>query len=366
MWLYVPTSCQSAPGPEDSISASDSPAQILARSVTWNGRHSRSQTWSQRFKRVSWTMLLFGAILPPSTATRSVERWIGLLAASRASRIALPVSDKGPTTNGTCGPTPPESSGKSDPASSFWRTFQESQGITTSASGQSYEEWVTQLRKDYSRRLKSAHRIFGNDSLSWATPTAQPSASQGDAEWNGACYRRPDGSKVSTVLTHQTMNWPTPTTAPEAPNQGSNIKDGGYRTLVEASQELWPTATVSTGAYAYGRGNPETPSLKLDGAARTFPTPNANAQKGFTSTDGKGRASDYKSYSHLPQTTTRPGHDCSLKCRRLNPLFVETLMGWPGGWTLLPTGRTGSESLATGLCRWWRLMRFALSQLGQG
>ncbi len=196
MWLYVPTSCQSAPGPEDSISASDSPAQILARSVTWNGRHSRSQTWSQRFKRVSWTMLLFGAILPPSTATRGVERWIGLLAASRASRIALPVSDKGPTTNGTCGPTPPESSAKSDPASSFWRTFQESQGITTSASGQSYEEWVTQLRKDYSRRLKSAHRIFGNDSLSWATPTAQPSASQGDAEWNGACYRRPDGSKV--------------------------------------------------------------------------------------------------------------------------------------------------------------------------
>ena len=404
MWLYVPTSCQSAPGLEDLTSASDSLAQMLARSVTWNGKLSRSQTWLQRFKRVSWTTLLFGAILPRSTVDRGVERWIGLLAESHVSHTAPQDSGLGLATSGTSGRTPPGSLEQSDPASSFWRTFQESWGITTSASGQSYEEWATGLRKDYSRRMNSAHRTSGNGSLSWATPNPSSSASQ-TGEWTGSYYRRGDGAKVQTVLTHQATNWGTPRAtdykdARAYPNNGGvplphmaqnwptpnagpqNDEDSKWEERRAVAKEkhgngngfgltlgmvstLWPTATVSTSAYAYGRGNPETPNLKLDGAARTFPTPNANAQKGFTSTDGKGRASDCKSYSHLPQTTMRPGHDCSPKCRRLNPLFVEKLMGWPGGWTLLATGRTGSESLATEWFHWWRLMRSALSRLGR-
>ncbi len=209
MWLYVPTSCQSAPGLEDLTSASDSLAQMLARSVTWNGKLSRSQTWLQRFKRVSWTTLLFGAILPPSTVDRAVERWIGLLAESHVSHTAPQDSGLGLATSGTSGRTPPGSLEQSDPASSFWRTFQESWGITTSASGQSYEEWATGLRKDYSRRMKSAHRTSGNGSLSWATPNPSSSASQ-TGEWTGSYYRRGDGAKVQTVLTHQATNWGTP------------------------------------------------------------------------------------------------------------------------------------------------------------
>ena len=32
-------------------------------------------------------------------------------------------------------------------------------------------------------------------------------------------------------------------------------------------------------------------------------------------------------------TTQTPGHECSPKCRRLNPLFVEWLQGFPIGHT---------------------------------
>ena len=47
-----------------------------------------------------------------------------------------------------------------------------------------------------------------------------------------------------------------------------------------------------------------------------------------------------------------------------NPDDAEEWMGFPGGWTLLLAGRTGSESLATEWSRWWQVMRSVLSQLG--
>jgi hypothetical protein len=42
--------------------------------------------------------------------------------------------------------------------------------------------------------------------------------------------------------------------------------------------------------------------------------------------------------------------------KRLNPLFVEWLMGWPPGWT-------DFEPVAMEWSRWWQLMRSELSRL---
>ena len=416
----------------DSTSASDWQFPALAQSVTWNGKRSPSRTWLRRFRTASWTRRLFGAISPPSTAQRGVERWIGSLGVSRASRTAPPASGGEPTTNETSGQSQPASSAKSDPASSSWRTFQASQGITTNESGQTYEQWATGLRKDYSARLRSVRRTSDSGSLSWPTPTGRDEKDRGHAQNSDRPNRGP-------ALGRDVLNWPTPTTAPEAPNENSKSKDGGHRNMVEASQSLWQTATSSTGAGRYGR---DQDSLKLDGAARQwptvtantasyangergqnlieaarvwpspmaadgerqssafkrgnptlpgaasqrwptprgsdgeksggpqndnlpgqvrhFPTPNANAQKGFTSTNGKGRASDFRAFSPLARRTSKPGHECSPKCRRLNPHFVTWLMGWPP----LAIDHTDSDSLAMAWSLWWRLMRSELSRLG--
>ena len=155
--------------------------------------------------------------------------------------------------------------------------------------------------------------------------------------------------------------WPTAlaTDGTKSPMQ-HRVGDPSLTSLVK----MWPTATVTPGAYTYANGNHDTPSLKLDGAARTFPTPSDSDAKGF---DGPGKAhpsKNWEAYSHLVRMTLNRGHECSLKCRRLNPLFVAWLMGWPGGWTLLPSGPTDSEFLATEWFRWSRLMRYSLSQLG--
>ena len=290
--------------------------------------------------------LLFGAILKPSMASRGVASWIGSLAESRASHTASPVYGGEVTTNGTSGLTRPELSERYIQGSFFSKTLAGSSGITGTESGLNYTNWVTRLRKDYSARLRLAHRISDNGSLSWPTPNAgthgdsdsiwqerraavrekhgnngfgltlrmltgvwptpnTPNGGRGasHAEQNGRTYTNKDGQKVQVGLEWETRRWPTPTTVPEAPNQNSNIKDGGYKTMIQASQGLWPTPSPS------------------------------------------------KDYSRLPLLPSTNGHMCSPKCRRLNPLFVERLMGWPGGWTLLPTGLTDFESSAMESCR---------------
>jgi hypothetical protein len=65
--------------------------------------------------------------------------------------------------------------------------------------------------------------------------------------------------------------------------------------------------------------------------------------------------------SRLALTTVKTGEPCSSERRSLNPLFVEWLMGWPRGWTLLVSTDFGCS--ATGLSRFKRDMRSALSQL---
>ena len=354
-WLYVPRpSYQSAPEPEDLTSGLNWRAQLLASSVTWNGKPSRSPTWLRRFNTVSWMTPLFGAICEPFEASRGADRWIGLLAASRANPIAPRENASAPATNGTSGPTPPGSSKKSDPAASSWRTFQESQGITTDESNRTYEQWVTGLRKDYSRRLRSARRRLESDCLSWRTPAAM------DGE--GGVLRPREDQDMTKMLAYslrdQAGNWPTPL---DNDSRDHMTFGGGYLKLAGATRQ-WPTAKATDGEKepgAHRQGDPSLPS-----AARLFPTPTVTSKNGFDGPNKKNPSRDWEVYSRLARMTSKPGHECSPKCRRLNPLFVEKLMGWPGGWTLLPLGLNDSPSLAMEWSRWWRLMRSELSRLG--
>lgn len=104
----------------------------------------------------------------------------------------------------------------------------------------------------------------------------------------------------------------------------------------------WMTPRVATGAYTRDRGDPENERLTLDGhatLASILPDP--------------------------PISTV--GEESSHIRRSLNPLFVEWLMGWPPGWTLLALTLPASTGIAcseTELSRYRRRMRSALSQLG--
>ena len=231
-WLYLPPPLSaSAPAPVDSISASDWRIPLLARSVTSNGKHSRSSTWLRRWKRTYWMRRLFGMISKPSTAAPGVASWIGSLAESRANRTASPARNGALPTNGTSGRMPDGLSANVSPAQSSWRTFQASHGITSTPLGLSYEDWDTGLKRDFSQRQKLGLPTCENGSSSWVTPTARSSASR-NGEWKGTYYVRENGTKVASVLAHQATNWQPPLTglwrSPAATDaEGGTIQERG-------------------------------------------------------------------------------------------------------------------------------------------
>ena len=375
MWLYVPQGYSpSAPEPADSTSALEWRTKELERSVTLNETHSRSPIWSRRWKRASWTKHLFGAILPPSIAALGVERWIGSLQESPASPTASPADDVEERTTATSGPTPDESSKRSDPALSSWKKLQDSLSISTDSQGQTLEDWVTRIRSEFSARERSGVLRAVSASLLWRTPTAsdgdggvmevregadaklklrdqsanwppknsewatlaaQMSAgrSRDDEHWTGNHYIRADGLKVTTCLVHQAQNWPTLTGSPEVANTNSNAKTAP-KSLIEAAEHLrqqmstWPTVTVSPGAYAYNRGDSNSLTLKLDGAARDWPTATAadadrssqSYPRGNDTLDGAARR-----FPAMEETTLDPEETDEL---------AQQLVMWP---TLLQT-----------------------------
>lgn len=115
------------------------------------------------------------------------------------------------------------------------------------------------------------------------------------------------------------------------PNQSFGA--GGQPLPSQATQWLTPRSH-EVGNYQYSRGDKTKPSPTLTGQA----------------------------LSSLPAPMTYPvGGIPSPERRSLNPLFVEWLMGWPPGWTLLVSTAFGCSE--TALSRFRLDMRSALSQL---
>lgn len=271
-----------------------------------------------------------------------------------------------------------------------WQAMRQEHHITSTPLGQSFDQWATELRKDYSQRLESLRHTIVSGSSSWHTPTVDSGSSRKDSTWNGRYYTRDkDGRKVSSFLTYQVSHWPTAVAStgayaygrgnPETPSlkldgaarkwptamadhgsqTNSNTVDETNRSP-EVASSMWPTATAADGdkeSISYGR------SMKLSGQARLFPTPAARDYKDWDGPNKRSVSKDYEAYSHLVQMMSNHGHECSRKCRRLNPLFVSWLMGWPIMWTLLPLGRVDYESSVMEWSHWWEQSRSALLQI---
>jgi hypothetical protein len=194
---------------------------------------------------------------------------------------------------------------------------------------------------------------------------------------NGVCYQRPMLELHTSAIASGFWPFgmvPTPCAAAEAPNRGSNKKNGP-KSLIEFAQsnipaepQMWPTPTVCgnynrpgvsatsgmglasavklwptpTATEGMGGGSAKSgmkainrvkrPSgchrtLALRDAVKIWPTPTASASKGsspatLTRKSGKSRINDRLDHSVMASDGGQ-----------LNPTWVEWLMGWPLGWT---------------------------------
>ena len=373
MWVHLPSSV-STPEAADSTWDSDSLYEALERSVTSNGKSRRARSWLTICKRASWMMRLFGQTPAPLTAGRGVAKWIGSLADSPASRSVSQESNSAPKTNAGSGPTSNGLLAKFNPADCSWRMYQPL-----------FQE------ADWPKFLGAwPHSGTMRNGLLYERPTlARPTAGSGSSSWptvrghevGDYQYAAGDHSKLTPTLTGATREWMTPkanepgrtaitkgrpiemathlnTQASHWPavtmNRATYSSDGYGPNLIE-TVENWATPKASNrGLGKPGRGN----QVRLLDQAETWSGP----QDQPTPMPGP-QSSENDQTSHRQWITPRAlnlkgskkrllsGSNESVESqaqkmtgkKRLNPKFVEWLMGLPEDWLEL----TASESSAT-------------------
>lgn len=251
-----------------------------------------------------------------------------------------------------------------------------------------YVEWVSSLRWAYSQRKKSALRTSANGSSSW--PTAK-------AATGGANSKREDRGAGGPDLQEVSQNWPTPMAGTPAQNGNNEAGNSDFTRKMDEILSGWSTPRSSDADkggpnQSFGAGG-----IPLPAQAANWPTPASRDHKGENSSEHMTNAAGRKHMDQLPnfvthsfsrpvptKTThgvpsskTRPTSRRLLRSatshitpailrrwlrrgswrkKRLNPNFVEWLMGWPPGHALCDC--SGME-----WSRYQRRMRGALSAL---
>jgi len=189
----------------------------------------------------------------------------------------------------------------------------------------------------------------------WPTPAARDWKGSPDERWGQNARPLNEVAKI----------WSTPR-ASDGEKGGPNQSFGAGGEPLPSQAATWATPRVSmakgpapnairTGGRL-GHGNIEDQTQRWSTPSVADTTGGRMARSGDRSDEPLLNGQSASLSSRLDPETSTPGEACSTSGRRLNPLFVEWLMGWPPGWTSF-------ASSATGLSLWKRRMRCALSSL---
>ncbi len=399
MWLYVPGITPPSPaGGSASILDSDSLYRMLAASCTWKTNSLRPESWRRVLRTAPWTTRLSGLTCEPSTVSRGVADWMESLADTPASRSASLENSSEPPTPATSGPRYVTSSGQLSLDGAFSRMSRPTLISDSAKSPSIYKAWATKLRQTSLQRRKLARPTDGSGSLSslWQTASAQeftkrrqvgqttrdelllagqaqawPTARGSDGAKGGPNQR---GSSGDLMPPSAAAQWATPTRGDGDGGQTepseARRRGGGDRSLrVDAAQ--WPTPQAHDGRRP-GSDATSTQGANLKRDVETWPIPqaaDANKASSRYRPPGTGQLNlnNLVNWSGLPSSrpvqTIVSGDESSpsdpTSRRRLNPRFVEWLMGLPPHWV----EPISYESSVTEWSRWWARMLSALSVL---
>lgn len=347
-------------GTEALISDLTEQSQVCEQSLLVRSKPSPARTWLQKWKRDSWTALLSGRILKPSHTSSFTDEWISFLEATHANHSQRQGSEQDQTTQDTFGLSSQTEFDLCDPRCAFSRTSKDTSRWDSPASSATWKNWVTKCRGAYSLRVKSVHLTNGKESSSWPTANARD-WKDGTAECNqraidaghqislaraATCWAIPDTTqrghgpsqlnRNSPPLASQVMMRPTPC-AMESEKAGlynkgqmgqslsamANRGELGLPDPVNHStnvsrQELWrtPSSSDREGGIMEMRPN-------CAGKYKLRDHVHANWATATVSTG----ANRQKDGSMIPKLDTQVQG-------KLNPRWVETLMGLPVGWTM--------------------------------
>lgn len=351
MWLHLPPS-RSAPASECSTLDFDLPS-MLARSCTLRGKSLPSKSWSRVLRTGRFTTL---RSIPTSQRLTPghFEASTSSPAGSPASRSASPGLEPGTPTNE---PSPRMCCGSRASACRPWcssKTFLPGFSPDTPESlSVDFKTWATASRRRcLSARRTSAHRIDASGCSSW--PTAKVAT-------GAYSYSRGDRTKPVDNLIGAAEKWPSPR-GTDGEKGGPNQRGSKGDLMLPSAAAQWPTPRASD---TNGPGAHWTGGADLRTTVENWATPNAHDAGGPRSwsaemADGHTRSHDLQNQATIWATpaardwktddpTQSPEHSPPLGRQvlretgpqstqnsgrpRLNPSFVEWLMGVPLGWT---------------------------------
>ena len=279
MWILPKQLHTSAyvPGMEALISDSNEQSLACEQSLLARSKPSPARTWLQRWKRDTWTRHLSGRMLKPSHTPAFTERWTSSLEAILVSPSAPPASDSAQMIPDTYGPSSQMELLQCDQNGVSLKTSRDISRWGCPTSSRTWQEWVTELRGEYSQRVKLVRVTNAGEYSSLPTPCA-----------NEDSFRLNGSSQQSKTL--------------EAKARRGELRTTGCATPVERVSLRAANVTI----------------LNLN----VLPVENGPTHSctSPTLTD----APNAENYSPLGPITQRGP---------LAPSFVEVMMGLPVGWT---------------------------------
>ena len=344
-------------------------SQICAQSLFVRSKPSPSAIWLRKWKRDLWTQHLSGRILRPSLGKHFVTAWTSSLGDIPASPSVQPGSAKESKTRGTYGRGLQMEFDFSDPGSASLRTSKDISAWGCPTSSKTWQEWVIERRAAYSARKNAAHRTSESECSSWPTISVNESKNSiggSQMERNSiplgtmAAMHGPAVPASSSTDGSRLGLWVTPRNADSRNPGPTNCKPRSMMHLgTQAAKQgqAWapPRAEMDSGAH---QGKPDT----LHSQIKAWPTPASSGVTGGPTGLAGGAGNREKLASMLPDAEAR-----AMGCGKLNPRWVETLMGLPVGWTMpscaspVTIAQTNSGYSATVLSRQQHTERFAHS-----
>ena len=328
------------------LASSEDLKELSGRPVswpTWKSKHSSLPTYLRAWKRVWWIAPLFGRMLKPSQHNTFITKYTASLVDIRANLSALPETDKAPQILDTFGRIYKEASKQLNLFGAFSKMSMTTLTWDLTTYTSSFAIWVTQLRQEYTARVKRAHHTSANDYLFWPSPNREDfspklsvvatqrnwptaTASTGGSNNNSkAVKERGHGTNLIGMV--KKVNWPTPDTLMDHNvNQNGNRKNAP-KNFVQALS--WPTPDAQEWKHP-GVTQSRRQQDRLNKMATTWPTPTANED----SYRLNGNSQQSNSLSAITRKEVINGqlvqanHKNIGKHRaQLNPAWVAQLMG---------------------------------------
>ena len=325
-----------------SASAPDTEASTLdlrelsatcARSLTVRGKQPPSNSFSRAWKAGNLMRLQSGLICDPSRGQSFLTEWTSSLVATPASHSAQPVSDSEPKTSGTSGQPSQMAFGFCDPESASSKTSKDTSPLGCEKLLQSWKDSVTARRGEYSARLKLAHLTRESGCLSWPSPVAsevrqgfqdRSRGMKGSQESLTTVVLKTCGpaaqANPSTHGSRQEL-WPTPDAT--GANDGTPWEKF-HASMMERRERV--KQAVLEGKTEQGSGR--SPNLCAAVQNPLWATPRTKDAEGWMMNQARADAGKPE------DTLTGQATNRDKTNGKLNPRWVETLMGLPVGWTM--------------------------------